>query len=114
MGVNSDDWLERKKGKAFLPHSERMLIMKALKNVDHVITFNDEDNSARDAIKKAKIMFPGENVFRFMNGGDRNEKNIPEMSEPDVEFIFGVGGDHKLNSSSWLLNKWKDDIGAQG
>jgi mannose-6-phosphate isomerase-like protein (cupin superfamily) len=45
--------------------------------------------------------------FIFANGGDRTKENIPEMTEPDVEFQFGVGGENKKNSSSWILTEWK-------
>ena len=36
--------------------------------------------------------------------------NIPEMDIKDdnLEFIFGVGGENKQNSSSWILNSWKN------
>lgn len=107
VGVNSDYWLTRKKGRSFLPLDERMCIVKALRGVDHVIEFNDDDNSARDAIRKVKQMFPNEHI-RFMNGGDRTASNIPEMSEKNVEFVFGVGGENKANSSSWILQEWKN------
>jgi hypothetical protein len=45
-----------------------------------------------------------------VNGGDRTKTNIPEMDVEDnnIEFIFGVGGEDKKNSSSWILNKWKE------
>ena len=33
--------------------------------------------------------------------------NIPEMVFDDVEFVFGVGGEDKKNSSSWILEDWK-------
>jgi len=29
------------------------------------------------------------------------------MSVQDVEFVFGVGGEDKKNSSSWILEEWK-------
>jgi hypothetical protein len=29
------------------------------------------------------------------------------MTEDNVEFIFGVGGTNKRNSSSWILEEWK-------
>lgn len=106
VGLNSDDWLTRKKGKAFMPIEERLAVVSALKGVDHVITFDDSDNSARDAIRKVKTMFPNA-VIKFMNGGDRTSANIPEMTE-DVEFVFEVGGNNKANSSSWILQEWKN------
>jgi mannose-6-phosphate isomerase-like protein (cupin superfamily) len=47
--------------------------------------------------------------FVFANGGDRTQENIPEMDivEPNLEFVFGVGGENKMNSSSWILQEWK-------
>ena len=41
VGMNSDSWLIRKKGKFFMPSSERTEIIRALKPVDHVILFDD-------------------------------------------------------------------------
>ena len=46
----------------------------------------------------------------FANGGDRTKENIPETAvcnELDVALCFGVGGENKANSSSWILNNWK-------
>lgn len=106
VGLNSDEWLARKKGKAFMPIEERIAVVSALKGVDHVITFDDSDNSARQAIKQVKEMFPNA-IIKFLNGGDRNSNNIPEMTE-DVEFVFEVGGNNKANSSSWILQEWKN------
>ena len=106
VGLNSDAWLERKKGRAFMPFNERLIIIKNLKMVDWVLEFNDNDGSAIDAIKRVKIKFPEAEII-FANGGDRTKENIPEMSVPGVEFVFGVGGENKANSSSWILEEWK-------
>ena len=27
----------------------------------------------------------------------------------DIETLFGIGGDNKSNSSSWILKKWKEN-----
>jgi cytidyltransferase-like protein len=51
VAVNSDAWLERKKGRAFLPCHERISIIENLKMVDGVILFNDNDDTAIEAIK---------------------------------------------------------------
>jgi cytidyltransferase-like protein len=106
VGVNSDDWLRRKKGQEFMPSSERIDIIQNLKSVNHCILFDDTQNHAIEAIRNVKLMYPGDHII-FANGGDRTENNIPEMSEPDVEFVFGVGGEDKKNSSSWILQEWK-------
>jgi cytidyltransferase-like protein len=52
VGLNSDDWLTRKKGRPFMPFEERAAIIKELACVDEVIGFNDDDNSACAAILK--------------------------------------------------------------
>jgi D-beta-D-heptose 7-phosphate kinase/D-beta-D-heptose 1-phosphate adenosyltransferase len=106
VGINSDDWLARKKGKAFMPAVERKAIIENLYQVHKVIEFNDNDGSAIDAIRQVKEMFPRNKVI-FANGGDRTRDNIPEMVFDDVEFVFGVGGTNKANSSSWILDEWK-------
>jgi cytidyltransferase-like protein len=110
VGLNSDDWLARKKGRAFLPYVERKAIVEGLQMVDWTIAFNDDDGSACDAIER--ILADTMDTVVFANGGDRNGENTPEYLRykniPDVEFVFNVGGD-KTNSSSWILNRWRND-----
>ena len=106
VGVNSDDWLRRKKGSEFMPWAERAGIVSNFKNVDEVMQFNDDDGSACNLLEKVKEKFPGHEII-FANGGDRTAINIPEMSVDGVKFLFGIGGEHKANSSSWILEKWK-------
>jgi D-beta-D-heptose 7-phosphate kinase/D-beta-D-heptose 1-phosphate adenosyltransferase len=108
VGVNSDAWLIRKKGRAFMSWDERMNIVKNIKDVDFVLEFNDEDGSAKSAIKLARQTWPDHKIV-FANGGDRTDTNIPEMEFEDrnLEFAFGVGGFNKANSSSWILEEWK-------
>lgn len=108
IGLNSDSWLSRKKGAPFMPFSERSSIISNLKMVDQVIGFNDDDGSSVDAILQVRKLFPDSQIV-FVNGGDRTASNIPEMSVNDnsVEFLFGIGGQDKKNSSSWILQEWK-------
>jgi cytidyltransferase-like protein len=106
VGLNSDEWLERKKGKAFMPWNERLKILNNLQMVDEVFTFVDDDDSAINFIKQAKAHYPKDKLI-FVNGGDRTADNIPEMIFDDVKFVFGVGGEDKKNSSSWILEEWK-------
>lgn len=106
VGINSDDWLVRKKGRAFMPFSERKAIIENLYQVHKVIDFDDSDDTAVDAIKKVKELYPKASII-FANGGDRTKDNIPEMVFNDVEFVFGVGGTDKKNSSSWILEEWE-------
>ena len=106
IGLNSDEWLARKKGQPFMPFNERLAIVQNLSMVNWIIKFDDTDGSAIDAIRKVKQEFPNDKII-FANGGDRNKDNIPEMVFDDVEFVFGVGGENKMNSSSWILREWK-------
>ena len=106
VGLNSDAWLARKKGRPFMPMNERFALVSALSMVDEVVIYNDNDNSSCDAIRKVKELYPGHEII-FANGGDRTKDNIPEMVFDDVEFVFGVGGEDKKNSSSWILEDWK-------
>ena len=107
VGLNSDAWLQRKKGKAFMPWQERAAILSNMKRVTRVEAFNDGDGTARDLLISMKRQFPYAEII-FANGGDRTENNIPEMEVQGVTFTFGVGGTDKANSSSWILKDWKE------
>ena len=108
--LNSDNWLKNKKGKAFLPFDERKIIMQNIKGVVDVLDFDDSDKSCVDGILKAKQLFQN-NIIKFANGGDRNNNTTPEKEFCDknnIETLFGIGGNNKSNSSSWILKKWKE------
>ena len=108
VGVNSDAWLTRKKGAPFMPYIERATIVRNIVGVDFVIDFKDDDGSAKHALWMVRQSYPNDKII-FANGGDRTDKNIPEMEIEDtnVEFHFGIGGFNKANSSSWILQEWK-------
>ena len=108
--LNSDEWLRNKKGKEFLSFDERKIIMKNIKGVIDVIEFDDSDKTCIDGIKKAKSLYKN-NIIKFANGGDRNNETTPEKEfcdKNDIETLFGIGGNDKSNSSSWILKKWKE------
>ena len=107
VALNSDAWLQQKKDKFFMPFNERKIIIENLYFVDDVIGFEDDKfGSAINALESIKNLYPSSEII-FANGGDRNKNNIPEMAVSGIEFVFGVGGDNKRNSSSWILKKWK-------
>ena len=107
VALNSDAWLDKKKGKFFMPFDERKTIIEAIKFVDEVISFeDDEKGSCINALEAIKKIHPNEEIY-FANGGDRDGNNIPEMSVLGINFLFSVGGNDKKNSSSWILNKWQ-------
>ena len=96
--VNSDEWLMRKKGYVFMPFKERVEILSSVKGVTSVVHVDDADNTVCEALKRCKPDY-------FANGGDRKEKNTPEMSvceSLDIEMLWNMGGG-KIQSSSWLV-----------
>jgi len=110
VGVNSDEWLTRKKGRPFMSLEDRVSIIKELKFVEDVIIFDDADDSSTHAIWQVRKKYPNDHLI-FANGGDRTKDNIPEMvvqlTDNNISFKFGVGGSDKINSSSWILEEWK-------
>ena len=110
VGINSDEWLTRKKGRPFMPFEERAEIIKGLSIVDQIISFDDTDDTACGAIYKI-LATHGDIKVIFANGGDRTDANIPEMATYGdlhyCDFVFGVGGENKKNSSSWILEEYK-------
>ena len=106
--LNNDNWLKRKKGYVFMPENQRKEVIEALRVVDKVILTNHKPNtsdmSVTTALKKLKPAF-------FANGGDRIKTNIPEVAVCEkigCKMIFNVGKGGKVESSSWLLEKYKN------
>jgi len=109
VGVNSDEWLTRKKGKPFMNWEERTTVVSALKWVNHVLRFDDSDDSACSLLETLKKTWIGKgDELIFANGGDRNNANNREAKVEDVTFVYGVGGSNKKNSSSDILKAWKE------
>ena len=109
VGVNSDKWLTRKKGKPFMNYQERTEVVNALKWVDHVLSFDDSDDSACSLLETLKKTWIGKgDELIFANGGDRNNTNNREAKVEGVKFVYGVGGSNKKNSSSDILKAWKE------
>jgi len=104
VAINSDDWLMRKKGYVFMSWAERAEIIRELTSVEQVVSFNDNDDTANQAIKVHR-------PDAFANGGDRKKKNTPEMDLCDklgIQMLWGIGGKDKPQSSSWLVDKLRE------
>ena len=110
IGLNSDEWLINKKQQAFQDWDERANIIKHLNMVSMVIDWDDSDKTACGAIEKCLLI--ADEVI-FANGGDRIVGNTPELDaygrNKRVTFQWGIGGDYKINSSSWILNYYYKD-----
>ena len=74
VALNSDEWLENKKGKYFMPFKERKIILESIYYVDEAISFEDDDlGSCINALEKVKRLYPDADIY-FANGGDRTKK----------------------------------------
>ena len=109
VGLNSDSWLAKKKGKPFMTLSERIIIVRSLEMVDNVLEFDDGNGTANDAIAQCLEIY---DKVIFCNGGDKHNENVPEYTfykdDDRVVFRWGVGGVGKRQSSSWILKEWDD------
>ena len=103
--LNSDEWLQRKKGYAFMSWKERSYIMGNIKGVIAVTNVNDSDDTVCHALNKHR-------PDAFANGGDRKTENTPEMKlceELGIELMWNVGGG-KIQSSSELVGKGGQNV----
>ena len=48
VGLNSDEWLVRKKDKPFMNWDERAEILQSCKYINQVLPFDDSDETAND------------------------------------------------------------------
>lgn len=105
--INNDNWIELKKGKAFMPDYERKELIEALRVVDEVyLTKHEKDTKDMSVCEALRDIKPD----IFANGGDRKENNILEVdvcNEINCEMVFNVGKGGKVQSSSWLIEKSK-------
>lgn len=98
--ANSDDWLVRKKGFFFQPWVDRKKILEAY--TPHVHAVDDSDGTVCEALRRIKPDY-------FGNGGDRTNKNTPELDvclELGIEPVFELGGG-KYSSSSAINGRQK-------
>ena len=104
--INSDEWLTRKKGYVFMPFRERYEIMSSIQGVTEVSGVDDSDGTVCRAIGYYE-------PDAFANGGDRKKDNTPEMELCDslgIQMLWGIGGQDKPQSSSWLVNKAMEQL----
>ena len=104
--VNNDHQRALKESKEFMLEQERVLIVKELAVVDQVILSTDKDTTVCVTLEKIYQDFSKNFELFFANGGDQNNKSIPEVSickKVGIGLLDGLGA--KIQSSSWLLKK---------
>lgn len=104
--LNNDNWLEIKRSYVFMPQKEREEIIGILKPVDRVIlTKHKKGTKDISVCRELEELKPD----IFANGGDRFAHNIPEVAmckKIGCQMVFNVGRGGKIQSSSWLLDKY--------
>ena len=86
VGINSDEWLQRKKGKPFMSWYERSLIVGSIRFVDFTMSFDDDDDSAIALLERVKVFWPNEEII-FAN---YYSKKNPSQFNRDGFFYFTI------------------------
>ena len=104
IGPNSDNWLKRKKGQAFMTWDERSYIIKHL-NLDcffTILPFNDDDDSANDLISIVDQQWNDKNYFvklLFMNGGDNQILSLKTtLAHGATKYLTSTALEETLNA----------------
>jgi len=115
--VDGDTRCINKKGKAFIPATDRAEIVNAIKGVDYVIIH--ENPKATNCAEVLEVVKPEV----FTKGGDRDDKNRNDPNsglkiEADLiesyggRIEYGVGKE-KIWSSSNYLQEWVDFVNSK-
>ena len=115
--LNNDNWLKEKKGFVFIPQEERKEIISSIKYVDRVI-FSKHGPRPKDTSVCADLASLKPDIFA--KGGDRNKKDAndklsslnPEQTlckKLGIRLVFNVGRGGKIQSNSWLLNRFLNE-----
>ena len=111
VGVNSNNWLIKKKGNFFMDIKHRIYVIENLSVVNEVMEFDDDEKgSASNLLIKVRKKFNNNKII-FANGGDRSDPTkileFDTCQKFKIDPKFGVGGNHKESSSSDLLKRWE-------
>jgi len=104
--VNNDLQRKLKGSKEFMDQDERLIIVSAIKYVDNALISIDQDKTQRSTLAFLADKYIKDFELFFANGGDQNNKSIPEgtvCKEKGIGLLEGLG--NKIQSSSWLLKK---------
>ena len=114
VGVNSNNWLIKKKGNFFMDIKHRIYVIENLSVVNEVMEFDDDEKgSASNLLIKVREKFSNSKII-FANGGDRSDPTkileFETCQKYKIDPKFGVGGNHKESSSSDLLKRWEGHL----
>jgi D-beta-D-heptose 7-phosphate kinase/D-beta-D-heptose 1-phosphate adenosyltransferase len=104
--VNNDHQRQLKGSQPFQDEDERLIIIQNIKPVHQALLAIDRDRTVCKTIEHLVKKYSETYNFTFANGGDQNNRSIPEAEiceQLQVNLVDGLGD--KIQSSSWLLEK---------
>lgn len=101
--INSDEQAARKKGKEFMPASERLKLVRSLRCVDACIIAPDKDDSVCLAIE---AIHPDVFAIGLDEGPDYMKAERDTCQRMGIEVVCPLGA--RVQSSSFLLQRIKD------
>lgn len=99
--LNSDKWVEKKKGYLLTPWQDRKELLLSINGVSEVIKVDDSDDTVCEALERMRPTI-------FGNGGYRTRNNTPERElclKLDIRLVWGLGGGEKDAYSNDLMKK---------
>lgn len=104
--LNCDRFLISKKGKPFIPATDRADIVDSIKGVDYVYIFETDSYTVDKALEDIKPDI-------FAKGGDRIDKeSIPEWDtciKNSIKLVPNVGAEKKWSSRNYLKD-WEEFV----
>lgn len=83
VGIHSDWWMLWSEGGLVQEYADRREIIKTLKMVDEIFTFNDQDGTVCQLLKLVKICYPHSEIT-FISQEDMH--NMPETKIKGITF----------------------------
>ena len=83
VGVHSDWWMMYARGGFMQSYETRREIVKSLKCVDEVMSFNDSDGTVCQLLKIVKICYPDAEIIYV---SDMDMDNMPEKKIKGIKF----------------------------
>lgn len=105
VAIESNLAVVQKKGTYLLSAEDRSAVIESLSSVDEVIITDDYN----DTVSQLRKTYPL-STFVFVFGYGQTDLKCPEVKDHDVQFLYNVGGDKKINSSSKILRRYSEYV----
>jgi glycerol-3-phosphate cytidylyltransferase/D-beta-D-heptose 7-phosphate kinase/D-beta-D-heptose 1-phosphate adenosyltransferase len=109
--VNNDRQQLLKKGRILMSEEDRHAIVAELRLVDEAFIAVDSDSTVAASLRRVRELHPDAELL-FCNGGDRDPEQdaVPSAEalladEIGLQLVYGVGGEHKADSSSRIVEE---------